>query len=266
HKLDSAGAGPPPLGGINSRFSATQFATLVHSGRGEMPAFGDLDDTATKALFDYLSTSAGPRRSTAPAVQSVPGPVVASGGAPGGRVPRPGNGPRYTPLGGPPYPAGVSAPAVRYYTDWGLFPDKPWVISPPWSSLVAYDLNKGTIKWKVPLGQDPMAAAQGAKNTGAFDAQHHGIIVTATGLIFVAASDGKLQAFDENTGKVLWTKTLPASSEGIPSMYEVNGRQYLVVPASSTTNPGGGHLAPGEKKVVPAVNRSYVVFALPRKK
>ena len=26
------------------------------------------------------------------------------------------------------------------------------VIGPPWSELVAYDLNEGTIKWRVPAG------------------------------------------------------------------------------------------------------------------
>jgi quinoprotein glucose dehydrogenase len=232
-----------------------------------MPAFQDLDDASITGLYAWLSTSRGVRRNTpSDAGAAAPaGPVVASGGAPGGK-PRQRTGPRYTPLGGPPYPANVRAPAVRYYTDWGLFPDKPYIISPPWSSLVAYDLNKGTIKWKMPLGEDSKAAAQGGKNTGEFDAQHHGIIVTATGLIFVAASDGKLRAYDENNGKILWTKALPAGSEGIPSMYEVNGREYLVVPASSTPTTGGGHLAPGETAVAPDVKRGYVVFALPRRK
>jgi hypothetical protein len=49
-------------------------------------------------------------------------------------------------------------------------------------------------------------------------------------------------------------------------MYEVNGRQYLVIPASSNLNPGGGHLAPGETAAPPGVTRGYVVFALPRRK
>ena len=65
----------------------------------------------------------------------------------------------------------------------------------------------------------PQAEAEGARDTGAFMAEHHGMIVTSTGLIFIAASDGKIRALDEGTGKVLWTATLPAGSEGIPAMY-----------------------------------------------
>jgi quinoprotein glucose dehydrogenase len=95
-------------------------------------------------------------------------------------------------------------------------------------------------------------------------AERHGMIVTSTGLIFVAATDGKVRAHDEDTGKVLWTATLPAGSEGLPAMYEVNGRQYLVVPASSRINLGGGHPSAGASE--PAVGtRSYVAFALPQK-
>jgi quinoprotein glucose dehydrogenase len=90
------------------------------------------------------------------------------------------------------------------------------------------------------------------------------MVVTATGLIFAGASDGKLRAYDEETGRVLWTATLPAGSEGIPSMYEVSGRQYLAVPASSDLNPGGGHLSPGEVASRSSVTREYVVYALPR--
>ena len=166
---------------------------------------------------------------------------MASGGAPGGLEITAAGGPRYSPLGGPPYPEGVDAPAVRYYTNWGLYPDQPYVIGPPWSSLVAYDLNRGTIKWKVPLGEDAKAAQEGARNAGAFMAEHHGLIVTSTGLLFVATTDGKVRAHDVDNGKVLWTAALPAGSEGMPAMYEVNGRQYLVVQASSPINTGGGH-------------------------
>jgi quinoprotein glucose dehydrogenase len=98
-------------------------------------------------------------------------------------------------------------------------------------------------------------------------AEHHGMIVTSTGLIFVAASDGKIRALDEETGQTLWSATLPAGSEGIPAMYEVGGRQYLVVSASSNINVGGGHA--GRAGATPALRtdlpRGYIAFALPAK-
>jgi hypothetical protein len=46
-------------------------------------------------------------------------------------------------------------------------------------------------------------------------------------------------------------------------MYEVNGRQYLAVSASSTLNPGGGHVSPDKVAAPPSINRAYVVYALP---
>jgi quinoprotein glucose dehydrogenase len=96
-------------------------------------------------------------------------------------------------------------------------------------------------------------------------AEHHGMIVTSTGLIFIAASDGKIRALNEDTGQTLWTATLPAGSEGIPAMYEVNGRQYLVVSASSKINTGGGHGGRAETPgtVRPDLPKGYVAFALP---
>jgi quinoprotein glucose dehydrogenase len=237
-----------------------------------MPAFADLTDADVEALHAYLGApaalggrGAGPGAALATASPADRGPVVASGGAPGALVPRTVT-PRPSPLGGPPYPADVTAPAERFYTDWGLFPNEPYVIGPPWSQLVAYDLNTGAIKWRVPLGEDARAAAEGARNTGVFDAQHHGLVVTSTGLLFVATSDGKLRAHDTETGAVLWTKTLPAGSEGLPAMYEAGGRQFLVVPAMSPINSGGGYRAPGAPAPpAQAVSGAYIAFALPQR-
>jgi quinoprotein glucose dehydrogenase len=263
-----SGSGPPSLAAIGKRLPLDGFRMVVRSGRGKMPAFRDLDESEVTRLFDYLDKLERPADAMETlSTKATGGPVVAAGGAPGGLAVRETNIGNYTPLGGPDYPAGSQTPPVRYYTDWGLYPNQPYILGPPWSQVVAYDLNKGTIKWKVPLGQDAAAEAQGAKDTGAFMAEHHGMIVTSTGLIFIAASDGKLRALDEETGRVLWTTTLPAGAEGVPAMYEAGGRQYLVVSASSSVTPGGGH--PGHKGVKPDLRsdlpKGYVAFALPRK-
>ena len=263
HGAEAAGSasGPPPLINIGRRLGPSAFRQAVRGGRGEMPAFRDLDSSSLDALLEYLDKA---RRDEPNKTSNRGGPVVASGGAPGGLEIPETDGAHYSPLGGPPYPAGLNPHLNRYYTGWGLYPDQPFVFGPPWSSLVAYDLNAGTIRWKVPLGQDAVAAREGAQNTGAFMAERHGIIVTATGLLFVAASDGKIRSYDADTGDVLWTADLPAGSEGIPAMYEAGGRQYLVVPASSRINAGGGHGTSGDlaDSTRPGVS-AYVAYALP---
>ncbi len=81
-----------------------------------------------------------------------------------------------------------------------------------------------------------------------------GPVVTAGGLVFIAAArDGKLRAFNKRTGKILWEYTLPAPGFATPSIYELNGRQYLVIAC------GGGKL--GTKS-----SDAYVAFTLPDKR
>lgn len=62
-----------------------------------------------------------------------------------------------------------------------------------------------------------------------------GAVVTASGLIFIAAAtDDLIRAVDLKTGKTLWQDKLPAGGQATPMTYEVGGRQYLVIMA-------GGH-------------------------
>jgi quinoprotein glucose dehydrogenase len=151
---------------------------------------------------------------------------------------------------GPDYPSYVQAPEIRFYTDYGM---QSTIVQPPYSTLTAYDLNTGTIKWQVPGGgDDPRAISQGASNTG-FPLARTGIIVTSTGLLFEAGADRKVRAYDAETGRVVWMGDMPAGSVGIPAMYEVNGKQYLLVNATQ----GGGRGAGG-----PEVVRAYVAYAL----
>jgi quinoprotein glucose dehydrogenase len=94
------------------------------------------------------------------------------------------------------------------------------------------------------------------------------MIATSTGLLFVAAPDGKVRSYDQETGRELWSATLPAASEGIPAMYQVNGRQYLVVSASTPFSSGrrvsgGGNPAPEDAQAPTKGTKGYVAFALP---
>ena len=157
---------------------------------------------------------------------------------------------------GAPYPEGSNAPRERYFIrGYGM---RYNAMSPPWSSITAYDLNSGTKLWSTPLGTDRMAAEQGVFNTGVPETTHNGMVVTATGLVFSNAKDGTIYAYDADTGEQLWAMELPGNigSEGIPAMYEVNGKQYLVVSAST---PHRG-LRPADAPTMP---RRYVAFALP---
>jgi quinoprotein glucose dehydrogenase len=105
---------------------------------------------------------------------------------------------------------------------------------PPWGTLVAIDLNTGKKKWEVPLGSmlDTKRWPE-AKNWGSIN--FGGAIVTAGGLVFVAASkDGYFRAFDSHTGKILWETELPAGGHATPMSYSLDGKQYVVIAA-------GGH-------------------------
>lgn len=136
------------------------------------------------------------------------------------------------------------------------------LIGPPWSQLTAYDLNTGQILWQVPHG-GVSALGEAGKNTGSM-APRGGVAVTAGGLVFSgSASDRKFRAYDQDSGKVLWEYNLPAAAEGVPAVYQANGRQFIVVPT------GGGSVfqprAAQNNPIPPAGPGQYVVFALPAK-
>jgi quinoprotein glucose dehydrogenase len=82
-------------------------------------------------------------------------------------------------------------------------------------------------------------------------------------LIFAAtASDHKVRAYDEDTGKVLWEYELPTGSDGVPAVYEVAGREFIAfcVAGGDGLNLGGSRGAAS----APPPN-AYIVFALPKK-
>ncbi|MDB5158724.1 MAG: Quinoprotein glucose dehydrogenase [Mucilaginibacter sp.] len=256
HRADRTGAVGPNIVTAGLKLDLEVFKTLLASGKGQMPGFPHLSVAEVADLHVFLGGAvAGQRRGGRQAEgenAKVDGPVVASGGAPGwqenaGRV-----------AGLQDYPAGVERPAERYISDNGLL--FPYIISPPWSFIVAYDLNKAIIKWKVPLGIDPEVEKKGGKPSGLTGGgQRKGMVVTASGILFATAKDSRLYAFDIDNGNILWSTDLPAGTEGQPSLYQINGREYLVV--SATTG-----FPTARAKNAPAAKRSYVVYSLPQKK
>jgi quinoprotein glucose dehydrogenase len=251
------GAGTSLLN-LNTRVGAENFKMIVNTGKGRMPALPHLDDAAIAELYAYLAPSArrggGGRPGNGGAQNSgeakLPaGPVVASGG-----VLIPQAAPRKT-VG---YPEGYTGPKALYVesNNWGV--GVPDLLSPPWSSIVAYDLNKGTIKWKIPLGNDDKIP--GSKNLSIPNgSQGKGMIVTSTGVLFSTALDGRVYAYDADNGNILWAANLGRGNPGgIPAMYEANGRQYLVVCSV------GGLLDKTKKET--DVPKGYIVYALPQKK
>lgn len=122
---------------------------------------------------------------------------------------------------------------------------------PPWGTLNALDLNTGKIKWQVPLGEHEELTKRGIPKTGTEN--YGGPVVTAGGVVFCSGtSDLKIRAFDANTGEELWDHELPFNASAAPSVYEANGEQYIVVPAT-----GGGKLR------LP-MGDTYVAFKLPK--
>jgi glucose dehydrogenase len=144
----------------------------------------------------------------------------------------------------------------RYVTEgFGLYPT---IINPPYTTLTAYDLNNGTIRWQIGLGDDLRLVRHGVTSTGTAASIKGGIITTATGLLFVTAADRKVHVYDSITGKQLWELQLGGSATGSPSMYELGGRQYLLVTAS------GGRGGIDASLGAPSGPTGIVAYALPR--
>jgi quinoprotein glucose dehydrogenase len=225
-----------------ARLGADGFRQLVRQGKEQMPAFPEAVLPAAKlaALEAYL----------------IGLPLVDSEQGDEGLLRLPPNPNRYV------------GPATRYsgsfsagwYTSNGL----P-AVGPPWTQLVAYDLNSGTIKWRVADGQAPGLAERDVPLTGTVRPRN-GPVVTGGGLVFVANSqDRMLRAYDKDTGSVVWSHELEANPEGIPAVYQIGGRQMIAFAAGASWGSGTDPVWKNafHRKPARIEAQGYYAFALP---
>ena len=123
------------------------------------------------------------------------------------------------------------------------------MVSPPWGTLSAIDLNVGEIKWQIPFGEFKELKEKGIPATGSEN--YGGPVVTAGGVIFIAATrDEKFRVIDKTNGNILWETDLPTGGYATPAVFEVNGKQMVVIAC------GGGKM--GTKS-----GDKYLAFGLP---
>jgi len=115
------------------------------------------------------------------------------------------------------------------------------VNKPPYATLTALDLNRGEIRWQVPIGDTPAIrsnpALKGSNLPPVGAIGHQGSLVTAGGLIFIGPGDKKFYALDKTNGKVLWAGDLNDPAQGTPITYRTrSGRQFVVVATGSAAS------------------------------
>lgn len=215
HGADRKGGGNyPSLIGVEKKLDKGRFISFINAGRGMMPAFSHLGGEEKEAIASFVLN-------------------LPEGSA---KI----------------YKQHLSARdtfnAVPYsISGYNKFLSKEGLpaLAPPWGTLTAIDLNTGDKVWKTPLGEDERFKG---KHTGVEN--YGGPVVTKGGLVFIAAAkDGKLRAFNKTSGKLLWETTLPVPGFATPAVYEVNGKEYVVIAC------GGGKL--GTRS-----GDSYIAYAL----
>lgn len=184
----------PSLLGVSSRLSKDEISLLINTGKGFMPSFKHLGEKEIENIIAYISDQEVSKEHIPERNQKKKGTVP------------------YTHDG------------YNRYLDSLGYP----LVNPPWGTLSAVDMNTGSIKWQVPLGEFKELSEKGIPQTGTEN--YGGPIVTAGGLLFIGASkDEYFRAFDKETGEELWKYKLPAGGYATPSTYMVNGKQYVVI-------------------------------------
>lgn len=126
---------------------------------------------------------------------------------------------------------------------------------PPYGGIRAIDMATGKTIWDRAFGQARTNGPFGIPSMLPFEIgtpNNGGAVVTASGLIFIAAAtDNLIRAIDLRTGKTVWSDVLPAGGQATPMTYSIGGKQYVVIYA------GGHHF------METPVGDEVIAYALP---
>jgi alcohol dehydrogenase (cytochrome c) len=114
--------------------------------------------------------------------------------------------------------------------------------------LQAIDLENGKLLWEVRRRQTP----------------DMGILTTAGGLLFTGWMDRQFVAYDQKTGKQLWTSGVAGVPNASAITYSIDGKQYvaMVTGAGNPLSSGIPDVIP-ETQMPPVNSSTIYVFALP---
>src|SRR5438105_3958792 len=115
-------------------------------------------------------------------------------------------------------------------------PDDKGGYSGEYGNVNAIDLNTGKIAWTVKTELPMMGGAT----------------ATAGGLVFTGEGNGWFKAYDAKTGTVLWKFYCGAGVNAAPSVFEVDGEQFVAVAAG------------GNFQISYPLGNSVFVFGLPK--
>ncbi|MEO5924226.1 MAG: PQQ-binding-like beta-propeller repeat protein [Bryobacteraceae bacterium] len=246
-----------------SRVDAATIRATVGAGKGRMPAMPHITGADLENLVAFLTAppqgrGGGPGRGVAPLGSGAPRELVVGSGSAWNR-PEVAGGGRGNAVTS--YPEGIPAYDQPRIVEYNTVGNR---IAPPFTTIVKYDLNKPGIQWRIPFGDDPALAARGITGTGT-PGTINSLVVTESGLVFGAGGDNQIRAWDSDTGKQLWSSPYGGSFAGSLVMYEMDGRQYLLVPAASSAGGRGRGGPPATAGSQPAP-LGWVAYALPAAK
>jgi len=118
------------------------------------------------------------------------------------------------------------------------------ILKPPYSTITAFDMNRGEILWQVANGDgaanvESNPALEGIDLPPLGGGGRHAVLVTATMLVHAqSASEGaKLIARDKASGVELAAIDLPGNPTSAPMSYSIDGKQYIAVSVTAEAAP-----------------------------